>query len=124
VIAAVFYCKYYITADVVIENNVAFITLAFAQLFHVFNMSSSNAHLLLNEITKNKFIWIALLICTLLMLMVYIVPQMRQALGLVILPAKIWIVCILAALIPLVMVQSFKIITKYKTTKIKKDLFK
>jgi len=36
----------------------------FAQLFHVFNMSSLRSALFVNEVTKNKFVWIALLICT------------------------------------------------------------
>ena len=87
-----------------------FITLAFAQLFHVFNMSSIHSKLLVNEITKNKFVWIAFLICTGLMAVVYAIPQMRLVLGLTILPAKVWFVSILAALIPLVLAQGYKII--------------
>lgn len=110
VIAAVIYCKQTISTDTKIANNVAFITLAFAQLFHVFNMSSVHSKLFVNEITKNKFIWIALLICTGLMAVVYSIPQMRLVLGLTILPVKVWLVSILAALIPLVLAQGYKII--------------
>lgn len=110
VIAAVMYCKQVISADNKIANNIAFITLAFAQLFHVFNMASARSNLLVNEITKNKFVWIAILICTALMVLVYIIPQMRSALGLEVLPAKIWLISILAGLIPLVLVQGYKII--------------
>lgn len=110
VIAAVFYCKQVISTDAIIANNVAFITLAFAQLFHVFNMSSVHSKLLLNEITKNKFVWIALLICTLLMILVYAIPQMRLVLGLTILSAEVWLVSILAGLIPLVLIQVYRIL--------------
>ena len=75
VIVAVLFCKAYISVDNNIANNVAFITLAFAQLFHVFNMSSAHSGLLVNEVTTNKFVWLAILICTGLMLLVYEVPQ-------------------------------------------------
>ena len=110
VIVAVTYCKQAITSDDKIVNNVAFITLAFAQLFHVFNMSSAHSNLWVNEITKNKFVWLALLVCTILMVLVYLLPQMRLVLGLEVLSAKLWVVSILASLIPLVLIQIYKII--------------
>ncbi|KAF1856387.1 hypothetical protein Lal_00000003 [Lupinus albus] len=71
VIIAVFYCKEVLHNDDRTCNNVAFITLTFAQLFHVFNMSSDGARILNNEITRNKFVWIALFICIGLTLMVF-----------------------------------------------------
>jgi Ca2+-transporting ATPase len=112
VISAVIYCRLVISSDTKIANNVAFITLAFAQLFHVFNMSSAHSKLFLNEITKNKFIWIALIICTILMMIVYVLPQMRLVLGLTILSNEVWLLSILAGLIPLVLVQLYKIIIR------------
>ena len=54
---AVIFCKEFLLVDDKTANNVAFITLAFAQLFHVFNMASAQSKLLVNEITKNKFGW-------------------------------------------------------------------
>jgi Ca2+-transporting ATPase len=110
VIVAVFYCNYTISTDSKILNNVAFITLAFAQLFHVFNMYSAHSNFLVNDITKNKFVWMALVICTILLVLVYAIPQMRLALGLEILSANLWVVSILAGLIPLFLVQGYKII--------------
>ena len=110
VIAAVFYCNYAISNDSKILNNVAFITLAFAQLFHVFNMSSAKSNFIVNEITKNKFVWIALLICTILLVLVYAFPQMRLVLDLEMLSAEVWAASILAGMIPLVLVQGYKAI--------------
>ncbi len=114
VILAVLYCKEFITPDDAIANNVAFTTLAFAQLFHVFNMSSPNSKLFVNEITKNRFVWYAIFICTGLMVFVFLVPQMRLVLGLKILPINVWIVSIIASLIPLVLVQIYKTVTMKK----------
>jgi Ca2+-transporting ATPase len=112
VITAVTYCRQFISTDAKIANNVAFITLAFAQLFHVFNMSATHSKLFVNEITKNKFIWIALLICTTLIILVYTLPQMRIVLGLKILTTELWLISILAGLIPLVVVQGYKVIVE------------
>jgi P-type Ca2+ transporter type 2C len=83
--------------------------LSFAQLFHVFNMSSENAKILVNDVTKNKFVWLAILICTALMVVVFIVPQMRLVLHLLELPINVWIVALIASLIPLIFVQLYKI---------------
>ena len=117
VIAAVLYCKAYISTDDRIANNIAFITLAFAQLFHVFNMSSAHSKMLINEVTSNKFVWLAIIICTGLILLVYAVPQIRLVLGLAVLPGKAWTVAVLAALIPLLVVQLYKIIWGRKATR-------
>jgi P-type Ca2+ transporter type 2C len=116
VVAAIFYCQLILKTDDKIANNVAFIALSFAQLFHVFNMSSVNSRLLINDITKNKFIWFAILICTALMVFIFVVPQMRYVLKLSELPINVWIVAILASLIPLVLVQLYKLIFEKRTT--------
>ena len=114
VIIAVFYCRAYISDDDKVANNMAFITLTFAQLFHVFNMSSPHSKLLVNEVTTNKFIWLAILICTGLLMLVYAVPQIRLALSLVVLPGRAWLIAIVAALLPLALVQFYKIIVGRK----------
>jgi Ca2+-transporting ATPase len=44
------------------------------------------------------------------MVLVYLLPQMRLVLGLEVLSAKLWVVSILASLIPLVLIQIYKII--------------
>jgi P-type Ca2+ transporter type 2C len=108
VMAAVFYCQRNITPDNQVANNVAFITLAFAQLFHVFNMSSPHAKFFINDITKNKFIWLAILICTAFIVLVYVIPQMHLVLDLADLSIEIWGVCIVASLLPLLLGQIYK----------------
>jgi P-type Ca2+ transporter type 2C len=114
VIIALIYCKQTISTDNNVLNNVAFITLAFAQLFHVFNMSSFHSKLFLNEITKNKFVWLSIIICAGLMILVYALPQTRLVLGLVELPTEIWLVAIVASLLPLLIMQIYKGILRIK----------
>ena len=110
VVAAVVYSKQALAASDKAANNVAFLTLAFSQLFHVFNMASGRSHLLVNEITRNKFVWFALLICVGLLALVYAIPQMRLVLGMEVLPGKVWLVSVVAGFIPLVLIQTYKII--------------
>jgi P-type Ca2+ transporter type 2C len=112
VIVAVIYCKQFITANHRILNNVAFITLAFAQLFHVFNMSSPHSKLFINEITTNRFVWFAVAICSGLMAVVYAVPQLRLVLGLSVLTINVWLVAIMASFIPLVLIHIYKFIKR------------
>ncbi len=109
---AVSYSKHILGVSDQIANNIAFITLAFAQLFHVFNMSSLKSNWLLNDITKNKFIWLALLVCNLLLAMVYVVPQLQLALSLVNLPFNVWMICIGAGFLPLFLIQIYKEVSK------------
>ncbi len=73
-------------------------------------MSSAHSKLFVNEITKNKFVWLAILVCATLMVLVCVFPQMCLVLGLKVLSIKLWILSILASLIPLVLVQIYKII--------------
>ena len=108
VAAAVVYCQKNISTDDKVLNNVAFITLAFAQLFHVFNMSSPHAKLFLNDITKNVFVWLAILICTGLMVLVYVVPHINSVLGLSDLSLDVWAMCLVASLLPLLLGQIYK----------------
>ncbi len=112
VVLAVIYGKRFMGADDRIANNIAFVTLAFAQLFHVFNMASKDSRPLINEITKNKFIWLALLICTGLLILVYVIPQTRSVLGLVILSPEQWYLCLLSSLIPLIIFQAYRLFLK------------
>jgi Ca2+-transporting ATPase len=114
VMVAVVYCKYFITKEHQILNNVAFVTLAFAQLFHVFNMSSLKSKLWKNEVTRNHFVWYAIILCTALIVMVFLVPYFRVPLGLVLLDIKIWIVVVISSLIPLIVFQSIKWIQNRK----------
>jgi Ca2+-transporting ATPase len=108
VMVAIIYSQKITHVNDEVLNNIAFITLAFAQLFHVFNMSSFHSKLLVNEITRNKFVWFAVFICSGLMIFIYILPQTRLVLGLVELPLEVWSVSIMASLIPLVVVQIYK----------------
>ena len=53
----------------------SFLTLAFAQLWHVFNMRSTTAPLWRNDVVRNPYVWAALALCIgLLAAAAYIAP--------------------------------------------------
>lgn len=46
--------------------TVAFVTLALAQLWNVFNVRAKGSHILYNEITRNPYVWASIAFCLLL----------------------------------------------------------
>jgi Ca2+-transporting ATPase len=62
--------------------TVSFLTLAVAQLVHVFNMRGPRSGAVLNEVTRNPSVWGALGLCTGLLLVVLYVPGLSRAMKL------------------------------------------
>lgn len=110
VVIAVIYSKEILHSDDQTSNNIAFITLTFAQLFHVFNMASEGSGVLNNEVTRNKWVWLAVIICGALMVVVFTFPGLRLVLGLSVLSFKVWITAITASLLPFIIFRGRKAI--------------
>ncbi len=80
--------------------TVSFLTLAFAQLWHVFNMRDKDSHMFVNDITRNPYIWGALLLCGALLLLAVYVPLLASVLKLVNPGLKGWVLILMMSLIP------------------------
>ncbi|HZD54938.1 MAG TPA: HAD-IC family P-type ATPase, partial [Candidatus Aquicultoraceae bacterium] len=63
--------------------TISFLTLAFAQLWHVFNMRERDSGILRNEITRNPWVWGALLLCAGLLLSAVYLPPLSRVLRVV-----------------------------------------
>jgi Ca2+-transporting ATPase len=61
--------------------TVSFLTLAFAQLWHVFNMRDQRGQWLRNEVTGNPWVWGAIALCVALILCAVYVPWLRTLLS-------------------------------------------
>jgi Ca2+-transporting ATPase len=83
--------------------TVSFCTLALAQVWHVFNMRDDAKRLLLNEITNNIWIWIAIVICLALIAMAVYAPLLSGLLELAHPGAAGWLLILLASVIPLLL---------------------
>ena len=62
--------------------TISFLTLAFAQLWHVFNMRARNSGFFGNAIIKNPYIWGALILCTLILMLALFTPLIAEVLKL------------------------------------------
>ncbi len=88
--------------------TVSFLTLAFAQLWHVFNMRDPRSGIFKNEITRNIYIWGALAICISLLLLAVFLPVFALVLHLTAPDYKEWLLIVGMSLVPLVIGQVFK----------------
>jgi Ca2+-transporting ATPase len=90
--------------------TISFLTLAFGRLWHVFNMRDSNSGLLRNEVTQNRYVWLALLVCTGLLSMAVYISPLANVLQLVNPGWQGWGFILAGSLIPLVIGQILKAI--------------
>ncbi|WP_338693299.1 cation-transporting P-type ATPase [Bradyrhizobium sp. 26S5] len=85
--------------------TVTFLTLGFAQLWHTFNMRDSQSPLIVNEITRNGWLWSALLLCATLLAVPPYLPPAALLLNLAPPTADMWSVVLLFSLAPIIVTQ-------------------
>jgi len=81
--------------------TVAFLTLAFAQVLHVFNMRDRGSSVFRNEITRSPWVWGAAALCAVLLLAAVYLPALSGVLRLPPPDARGWLVILSASLAPL-----------------------
>jgi Ca2+-transporting ATPase len=108
---------HWLDADKDLAVTVSFLTLAFARLWHVFNMRAPGTSLIRNPITTNPFVWAALLLCTALLLSGTYAPGLSLILDMVAPGTHGWILILGFSLMPLVVGQIAKSMTKAGTKK-------
>lgn len=89
-------------------NNILFFTLICCQLFHVFNMASSKVSFFKSEVFTNKYVWIALFSCSLIILSVFFFESARKVLNIQPLQAEDWLVIIVSSTVSLLVIQFLK----------------
>jgi P-type Ca2+ transporter type 2C len=90
--------------------TISFLTLAFAQLWHVFNMRDKDSGFLRNDIVRNVWVWGALALCTLLLLAAGYAPGISDVLETVPLSLTDWGIVMGASLAPVVVGQGLKVL--------------
>lgn len=88
--------------------TMSFLTLAFAQLWHVFNMRSKTSSIFSNTITSNPYVWGALILCIILIMGAVYIPAIAMVLKVVPPSATSWLIIIGMSLVPLVTGQIIK----------------
>ncbi len=85
--------------------TISFLTLALAQLWHVFNMRSPESSLLANDIVGNRWVWAALVSCLALLAAAVYVPPLAAVLRLVSPDLRGWGVILACSSAPLLLGQ-------------------
>ncbi len=89
--------------------TISFISLGLMRLWHVFNMRNNRSGILRNEISRNRYVWLALLLCVLLLLAAVYLPLLSTALGTVNPGWDGWLLIIGSSLVPLLVGQLLKL---------------
>ena len=84
--------RFWLQLDSSAVITVTFLTLAFAELWHVFNMRIARSDLWKNEVSQNPWVWGSLVLCSALLLIAIYVPPLAQVLGLIRPDLTMWIV--------------------------------
>jgi Ca2+-transporting ATPase len=86
--------------------TVTFLTLAFAQLWHAFNMRNVRSGLIANEVTRNPWLWAALALCTVLLAAPPYIAPLAHVLHLTPPTAAMWSIILAMSLAPLLLIQA------------------
>jgi Ca2+-transporting ATPase len=90
--------------------TVSFCTLALAQVWHVFNMRSGDSGMIVNEITRNVWIWAAVLLCVLLVVAAVYLPLLADVLSLANPGAKGWQVIVVMSFVPVALAPAIRVL--------------
>ncbi len=93
-------------ADARTALTVSFLTLALAQVWHVFNMRDAEDRLLVNEVVFNPWIWLAIAVCIGLVAAAVAAPQLSEILHLTLPSPAVASVAVAASVIPLIVGQA------------------
>jgi Ca2+-transporting ATPase len=111
-VGAYFFASFYWGLSDEVCNNVAFFSLAFAQLWHVFDMRDAGEDIFNNQVTQNKYVWWAVILCAGVIIASYFIPQMNSVLSYQELDLNVWILIGVTSVLPLVTIQILKEMTK------------
>jgi len=90
--------------------TVSFLVLAFAQLWHVFNLRAPGSGFLRNDVTANRWVWGALGLCTGLLLLAVYLPPLAAVLKTADPGARGWALALGASVFPVLAVQAARVL--------------
>lgn len=92
--------------------TVSFCTLALAQVWHVFNMRSNMNQVFDNEITRNPWVWAAIILCALLVPAAVYMPVLATVLQLEHPGRDGWLLIVIMSLVPLATAPLVRLFTR------------
>jgi Ca2+-transporting ATPase len=89
--------------------TISFLGLAFARLWHVFNMRNNDSGVFRNEVTQNRYVWMALALCSVLLLLAVYVPFLANVLSISPPGFRGWLLILAISVIPVILGQLVKV---------------
>ena len=96
-------------SDADTATTTAFLTVSLARLWHVFNMRDPRSGFISNEISRNRYVWIALAICIALLAAAAFIPGLSAVLSVSLPDATGWGIIFGCSLLPLILGQLYKL---------------
>jgi P-type Ca2+ transporter type 2C len=90
------------------STTISFLILAFAQLWHVFDMRKNHTSLFKNGVVRNRSVWMALVLCVLLLLAAVYVPFLSRLLSISTPGPMGWLIVLGGSLAPMFISQILK----------------
>lgn len=94
--------------------TMSFLCIAFAQLWHVFNMRQVSSRWWKNDVVANIYVWMALGLCSVLIISYLMIPLLAQVLSLQELTMQQWLIVLGMSLMPYVIVQTILLIKRVR----------
>lgn len=88
--------------------TITFLILAFTRTWHVFNMRDARSSMIFNDVTRNPFVWAAVILSIVLLLFAVYFPPLSRVLTMVVPTPFQWLFILGMSFIPLVVVQILK----------------
>lgn len=88
--------------------TITFLILAFTRTWHVFNMRDAESNVIFNDVTRNPFVWGAVILSIVLLVFAVYFPPLSRVLTMVAPTSFQWLFILGMSFIPLVVVQVLK----------------
>jgi Ca2+-transporting ATPase len=98
--------RLWLDLDLRSTTTVTFLTLGFAQIWHVFNMRDPRSDWLRNEVTRNRWVWGAVLLCAVLLAAPPYLPRMAEVMELTAPSPAMWAIVLGMSVAPLLATQA------------------
>jgi Ca2+-transporting ATPase len=108
ILAGYYYSVHYLADSYEEANTIAFFSLALAQLIHPFNLTSAGDSFFRNPIFRNSFLWIAIVLCLILLAVALFVPFLQDVLNLAMPKPRSWLIIMLASIAPMFIIRIIK----------------
>lgn len=76
-------------------------------------MRDYQENVFVNQVTRNKYVWMAIVFCAVILILTYFIPGLRSLLSIQELDMRIWGLIAVASILPVTIIQLIKGVIKF-----------